>query len=336
MLKAHALTSENSHHVRAIYERFCVCAATQYRWEHTPIAFDVLVPLIGQKGILGCWLEETGVEEPVAFMLACVEAHRAIEVNVVYSEVEDRKVVLDRLMRQFISDIRELDGWDVVSFAMLGEQEQFIRTIPWYGFKPIGQAILKFDFMDTLAVQILRQQQVSPLEPGYRLDTWKSEYAGATAVNVFESFKNAADAKWDPRFRTLSGAKEVVALITGGLMGTHLPSCTSVVLKDDVPIGFCFIIQADATTGNIPLIGVHPTEKKKGLGTLLLKSALFNCIQQMVAEKVTLLGVSTTMDTDNIPAIKMYRRIGFKEEYNYPHVYLTREKALAFKSGQWC
>jgi ribosomal protein S18 acetylase RimI-like enzyme len=89
-------------------------------------------------------------------------------------------------------------------------------------------------------------------------------------------------------------------------------------------------------SGNIPLVGVRPSEKGKNLGNILLQACLNHCIDGMLAERNSILKVSTTMDTDNIPAIKMYRRIGFREEYNYPHVYLTREKAMAYTPGKWC
>jgi ribosomal protein S18 acetylase RimI-like enzyme len=336
MLKAHPLTAEHADRLRAIYSRFCARAVSEYRWDVPPAEFEQLMNAVGRVGVFGCWVEDTTLEEPVAFMLYCLEAHKAVEINVIYSEIDDHKTVLDRLMRQFILDVRELSGWDVVSYPMLGTQEVFIRTITWYGFKPSGQAIVNFDFLDSITLQIFQQQQFEPLPPGYRLDTWKPEFGGATANNLFEAFKNSADAKWDPRFRTLYGAKTIVSLITGGMMGTHLPDCTAVVLKNDVPVGFCFIVQTGATTGNIPLIGVHPDEKKRGLGKRLLHFALSNCIRHMVDGKINMLRVNATMNTDNISAIKMYRRLGFKEEYNYPHVYLTREKALAFKPGQWC
>jgi ribosomal protein S18 acetylase RimI-like enzyme len=301
-----------------------------------PIDFEILVNALGKGGIFGAWVEDTTYEEPVAFMLYCLEEHKAIEVNVIYAECDDHKTICDRFMKQFLTDIRDLNGWEVVSYPMMGNQEAYLRTITWYGFKASGQAIVNFDFLDSIALQIFQQQQLPALPPGYRLDTWKPEYGGATAENVFAAFEHSADAKWDPRFRTLYGAKSVVALVTGGIMGTHLPNCTAVLLKNDKPVGFCFIIQPDKTTGNIPLIGVHPDEKKQGFGKHLLQFAISNCIQEMLAGHINILGVNATMNTDNISAIKMYRRMGFKEEYNYPHVYLTREKALAYKPGQWC
>ncbi len=337
MIKAHRITSDNVDRLQAIYGRFSARACDEYGWAEEPVPFEQLKKALSHRVVEGYWVEDSGKPDPVVgLMLYRLEDHRAIEINVVYSELDDKKTVLDRLIRQFIADIRDTEGWDVVSYAMLGKQEEFIRTITWYGFKPVGQAILKFPIMDAISLQTLKQQQLTPLEPEYQIDTWKPEYAGETAQSIYESFCNSADAKWDPRFRTLMGAKQVTAMITGGVMGTHVPSCTTVALKNGTPVGFCFLVQPDMTTGNIPLVGIRPSEKKKGLGNHLLKRMLDTCIENMLAGKIGMLEISTTMDTDNIPAIKMYRRMGFREETNYPHVYLTREKAQAFVPGKWC
>lgn len=342
MYKAHRITPDNVDRLKSIYERFSAKAKKEYRWSYDPVGFPVLVDAVAAGLMEGLWLEDTsqpidaGQGKAVAFMLYCLEAHRAIEINLLYSESDDRKTVLDRLIRLFIEENRNRDSWDVVSFAMLGEQERFIRTITWYGFKPVGQAILKFSFMDTIALQILQQQQPEPLGPEYAIDSWKPEYAAGTAQSIYEAFEKSADARWDPRFRTLEGATQVVEMITTGVMGAHIPGCTTVLLKDGEPVGFCFLIQASPTGGNIPLIGVRPSEKRKGLGSHLLKGMLERAIQAIMAGQVNMVEISTTMDTDNIPAIKMYRRMGFKEEYNYPHVYLSREAMQRYKPGQWC
>lgn len=336
MIKAHRITPDTLERLAPLYQAFCEKAYEHYKLDHDPIPFEQLKGALAERIIEGYWVEDTAVADPIAFMLYRLEDHRAIEINVLYTEVEDKKTILDRLVRQFIEDNRTTEGWDVVSWAMLGDQEAFVRTVTWYGFKPVGQAILKFNFMDTISLQILKQQQLEPLPPGYTLDTWKPEYAGEVAISIFEAFEQAADAKWDPRFASEMGARKVVGLITSGAMGKFHPDCTTVVLKDGVPVGFCFLVQSGAAEGNIPVIGVRPSEKKKGLATHLLKGMVERAIDAMLASKIDMLEITTTMDTDNIPAIKLYRRLGFREEYNYPHVYLTREKLLAYQSGVWC
>jgi ribosomal protein S18 acetylase RimI-like enzyme len=336
MIKAHRIKPENMAHLAPVYKRFAECAQPEYRWVFDPVDFDQFKLALANRILQGYWVEDTASPEPVGLMLYRLEEHRAIEINVIYSELEDKKTVLDRLMRLFISDVRDTEGWDVVSYAMLGKQEGFIRTVCWYGFKPVGQAILNFDIMDPISLQILKQQRLELPGPEYVLDAWKPEYAGGVAESIYEAFVKSTDALWDPRFRTLTGTRKVVGLITANMMGTFLPDCTTVVLRDGIPVGFCFLVQDSLMSGNIPLVGVRPSEKGKNLGNILLQACLNHCIDGMLAERNSILKVSTTMDTDNIPAIKMYRRIGFREEYNYPHVYLTREKAMAYTPGKWC
>lgn len=336
MIKAHRITPENFDGLAGIYGRFCEQAISEYRWAYEPLPFDQLRQAMAEKVIFGYWVEDTAAPEPIAFMLYRQEEHRALEINVIHSEIEDKKTVIDRLMRLFIADNRETEGWDVVSYAMLGKQEVFVRTITWYGFKPIGQAILLFDMADSISVQILQQQTVALPGPEYTLDCWQPQYAGTIAQIIHAAFSKAVDSLWDPRFKTELGARKVVGLITADMMGQFLPSCTSVLLKNGEPIGFCFLIQDALTQAHIPLIGVHPDEKGKKLGSALLKDCLTRTIQDMIAGKNSILRINSTTDTDNIRAIKMYRRMGFREEYNYPHVYLTREKLLTFQPGKWC
>ncbi len=336
MIKAHRITSNNLDGLKAIYDRFREKAIPEYRWSGEPLPFDALKVAFLDKQILGYWVEDTAHPEPIAFLLYKPEAHRALEINMLYSEVQDYKTVLDRLMRLFIADNRETTGWDVVSYAMLGLQEAFIRTITWYGFKPIGQAILSFDLTDPLSVQIAHQQQFTLPGPDYRLDCWQPQYAGAVAECVYDAFSSAVDSLWDPRFKTLLGARSLVGVLTSDLIGKFMPSCTSVLLRQDEPIGFCFLLQDTLTQAHIPLIGLKPDEKRKNLGNALLRDCLDRVIQEMLAGHNSILKIYSTTDTDNIRAIKMYRRMGFREEYNYPHVYLTRDKLLAFQPGKWC
>lgn len=340
MIKAHRITPESLPRLRAIYERFCAKAKPEFHWSEEPIPFDNFCIAIQHRIMFGYWVEDTAQEEPIAFLLACLEEHRAIEINIIYCESPDQKTVLDRLMRQLIPDIRAMEGWDVVSYAMMGEQAPFIRSILWYGFKPMGQAVLKFDILDSLSLQIMKQQPVAQaltaLGSDYRIEAWKPEAAGDVAQSIYEAFHKATDALWDPRFRTLQGARKIVGLLSGSMMGNFIPQCTSLAFKDGVAVGFCFLIQGSPISGNIPLVGVQPSEAGKGLGNILLHRTLDTCVQDVLAGTLNIFSIDTTMDTDNIPAIKMYRRMGFREEHHYPHVYLTREKADAFKPGQWC
>jgi ribosomal protein S18 acetylase RimI-like enzyme len=336
MIRAQRITSDNIDSLQAVYERFMQRAATDYQWNFPPLPFPQLKVAILQNALAGYRMEDTSVEDTVGFMLYCHEAHRAIEINVIYSELEDKKTVLDKLLVPFIQEIRQTEGWDVISYAMLGEQEHFIRSICWYGFRPVGQAIVDFDIMDSISLQIAHQQQLAHLPEDITLVPWQSQYAGGVAEVIYEAFSKASDALWDPRFGSLKGTRQVLGLIESGRMGALLREYTTVALRGDQPVGVCLLVHADGYNANIPLIGVHPDYKKISLGLHLLQTTLKQVVQGMLEAKISLLKISATLDTDNIPAIKMYRRLGFREVSNYPHVYMTREKALAYQPGKWC
>jgi GNAT superfamily N-acetyltransferase len=345
MLQAAVVNAANVDKLASLYEAFSTVAQSEYRWDIEPIPFAMMRMAI-KDGILSAILvEDTSLDEPVAMMLYRLEPHRAIEINVIYVKESHQgvlKSVTDRMMRCFVEKITtdpNLEGrWDVVSYAMLGAQESLIRTITWYGFKPLGQAILKFNVMDEITIQILMLQKSPELPEGYSLDSWKSQYTEGVAQTLFEAFSKAPDALWDPRFRTLEGTRGIVNMVVQGDMGRHIGDCTTVLLKDNEPIGICFLLEANLGVGNIPLVGLRPSESGKKLGNLLLKSTLDKTIKAILDEskQFGMLEINATMETDNFAAIRMYRRMGFVEEYNYPHVYLEVDRAKKLTPGKWC
>lgn len=339
MIQATVIHAGNVGRLALIYNEFAACAQDKYRWDIEPIDFATMKMAIAQGIIQGIMVEDSAEAEPVAMMLYRLEPHRAIEINVIYLRPEaepEQKTIVDRMMRLFIETVKKLDGWEVISYAMLGAQEKLIRTITWYGFKPLGQAILKFNVMDQITLQILMQQKLPDLPEGYRLDCWRLQYADGVATTLYEAFSKAADALWDPRFRSEGGTQAIVEMLSAGEMGRHMGDCTTIILKDDVPVGVCFLLEANLGVGNVPLVAVRPSEKGKGFGNLLLKTTLDNTIKAILDGKFGMLEINATMETDNLSAIKMYRRMGFVEEYNYPHVYLEADKAKALAAGTWC
>ncbi len=336
MLKAHAITAKTVLGLEAIYNRFCERAATDYFWAQAPVDFARFAQNVRHGLVSGYWLGGTTPEDSVGLMLYRLEDHRVLEINVIHAEVADIKTVVDRFMRRFMEDIPAIEGWDVVSYAMLGVQAAFIRTICWYGFRAEGQAILKFDMLDTLTLQILKQQKLAELSPEYRLAAFDPQYAGAVAEIMLEAFHEASDAYWDPRFRSLLGTRRIMGMLQSGGMGEFLAGSTTLAFYDEHPVGFCMLLQTGPMSGNIPLVGVRDAHKGKGLGNHMLRRTLEDAYTKALSGEQNVFNINTTADTDNFAAIKMYRRMGFREEHNYPHLYMSRQKALAFKPGVWC
>lgn len=343
MLKAQRLTVDNAGPLKASYSRFSARAQTDYRWDTPAIAWDLFEFSLYKGMIEGYMLLDTSRpgKDPVAgFCLYKLEPHGAVEINAIHLEPGVApKSALDALMKRLLKDLLARDGWEVISYALLGCQENLVQTLPWYGFRPMGQSIVKFDMLDPICSQVFKKQQALPeIATGFRLMPWEDRWADPVASVIYEAFHTKSDALWDPRFRTVEGGREVVRLIMENEMGTHLKTCTTVLMReaDDQPVGFCFLLQTDVTVGNIPLIGLLPEVAGKGLGNHLIRQTMHRCIHQILEGRIGMAEINATLDTDNHAAIQMYRRFGFLETYNYPHAYLSREKAAQLPPGQWC
>lgn len=337
MYEVQSLHKKNIGIIEDAYNNFTQKAMTDYRWTEQPVDFTTLIKAFEANFLKGLALFDSGDDKPIGFMLYVYEEHRSVEINLIHIEEPDNwQTMLDVLMRGFLAEIKNRPGWDCVSYPLLGIQSRFVLTLPWYGFKPVGQAIEKFDFTNELCLPVLgRQNETMPaVDEAYQLITWdsanfKPKYKDDAAVAIAKSFEKSNDTKWDPRFRSVEGAKKALLAMQDGRMGRFLPECTSLLIhkETDTAVGFCFLVQSDVTVANIPLIGVIPDHKGKKLGNQLLKHTLMSAVKKIIDGDMLLTEINATVDTDNFFALKMYRRMGFQELYNYPHCYLDAETA---------
>ena len=346
--------------VKPLYEAFCERAATDYGWEYAPLPYEVWANSLAMNDVFGYAVSDTSLPnpagpspKPVAFMLYTVEPHGAVEINLLFHDSTNaqetpnngrEKSILDAVMQVFLVDLADIPGWQTVSFPMLGHQAKFIRSLMWYRFRAMGQAVVELDFTNPACTEVIQRQSFETLPDDLSILSLQAAKATRSETDLYEqaahciaeSFAKSSDALWDPRFRNLEGAHTLVTFITSGQMGEHWPECTQILLQAGKLVGFCFVISAGSLRANVPLIGISPSLKRKKLGVQLLYTAMMATVKQVIqGHRVTQL-VSATLDTDNLPAIQMYRRLGFIERTYYPHAYLTRERWSTWKTNQWC
>ncbi len=344
MLESFLLDETNVDRIETQYEAFRAIAMDKYHWHDEPVDFSTLRPNIVNGLVRGIMVEDTQEAELIrGFMLYVPEEHRAIEINLVHIPEElEWKNIFDKMMMTFLSVIKNQPGWDAISYPLLGIQERFVLTAHWYGLKPVGQAIQKFDLVNEISLPVLQKVHESmtslpeefsiipwPAKEGTGSDNWHSEYKDQVAEAIYESFAKSNDAKWDPRFQSVNGGKKVVGLLENNQMGLLQPEITSILLEQQGDVktvaGFCFMVQTDVGKANIPLIGVRPSVRKKGLGKHLLRQSLIRMVRGIMEERLMIAEVTATVDTDNYFALKMYRRMGFQETVNYPHCYANAD-----------
>lgn len=304
-----------------VYNDFRVAAVENYKFELEPLSYDDFIEAI-EKGLIQCIiLLENRI--PTAFLAYTTMISEAIELNVIHCLGDEdltskRKVLLEK----FLEYTEEERKQQIVCYPMIGSQGDFVSDISQYGFKFIGLAVLRFIFGNSNCESILNNAVLKEKKAGYEITTWKDEYLEEAIEIVHSAFKNTSDALFDPRFKTLEGTRDILTKITNSTYGEFLPECVSVLLFENKLCGFCFVNITDGKIANVPIFAIEPEHQGQGLSKHLLKSSILALMDLIKSNKRNFTEINTTTETDNYQALKMYRHIGFKEDYCYPQAYL--------------
>lgn len=320
VLKIEELNSDTVLHIEELYEDFKLKASSVYKFEIPPLEYEDFKTVINENLINGLVLYEDS--NPAGFLLYVLESHKAIELNLIHI-ANDENINTKRmeLIKALLKSLEDRTDWNVISYPMLGVQETFVKDLAWLGFKLIGQAIVKFKFDNLISYKIFTSLELPELPEGYVMTTWNDEYFEQASQAIHDTFKTASDANFDPRFLSLDGSKEITHRIITNVFGLFLPECTSVLLYNGEVAGICFANITNVLNANVPLIGVKKEHKNKGFGKYLLKNTVGSIIKHLQEGKIYASEVNAAVETDNFPALRMYRKIGFREEYTYPHAY---------------
>ena len=315
--KVQEYTDEIKNIFRGVYNDFKSKAYSEYKFELEPLDYEEFTASVNE-GLIKCLilLED---EIPTAFMVYTTEISEALELNMIHC-IGDEKLNEKRklLMEKFLEVNKELLKEKVVTYPMLGSQEQFTPEITKYGFKLIGLAVERFEFGNIKSIEIFKAYKQRTLPEDYKIVKW-DEKDSEDIINIINtSFKETSDALFDPRFLSSEGSRDILTKIVTGIYGRFLPDCTSVLLYKDKPVGICFANITAGRIANVPIIGMGKEHCSKGLG----EAMLYNTVKSLTDKHLSMLSeVNASTETDNYPALKMYRRLGFKEDYYYTQAY---------------
>ena len=302
---------------RGVYNDFKNKAFDEYKFELAPLDYDDFVQSIND-GLIQCLvlLED---EIPTAFMVYTTEISEALELNLIHCIGDEnlnhkRRILMDKFMEINADIIKN----KVVTYPMLGSQEQFVEEIPNYGFKLIGLAVERFQFGNIKSIELYKAYKQPALPQSYQLVQWDVKYEQSIINVINNAFKDTSDALFDPRFASKEGSEDILNKITSGIYGNFLPECTTVLLYKGNPVGICLANITAGKIANIPLVGILKEHCSKGLG----KAMLYNTLKLLIDCHLSHLSeVNVSTETNNYPALQMYRRLGFKEDYNYTQAY---------------
>ena len=319
--EARLLTKDDYKGFVTVYNDFRDRAVDEYKFELAPLKFEYFVDAVEKKLIECVVLFEDTI--PVAFLVYTTAISEAIELNIIHSFKMENMIERGMYLIKKFLELTKSERYDkIVCYPMLGEQKNLIGDIARYGFKFVGIAVLRFMMAGTNSRDILNMAQLKELEDGYKLVEWDNKYIEDAVEVVQEGFETSADALFDPRFKSIEGTRDIISKIVENIYAEFLPEATSVMLYNDEPVGFCFMNITGGRIANIPIVSIRKQHQGKGLSKHMLKKSVEKLLEWADNGDKPISEVNTTTETNNFQALKMYRHLGFKEDYNYPQAYL--------------
>lgn len=310
-----------------VYSDFRTAAINDYKFELEPLCYEDFIDAV-EKGLIRCLvLLENQI--PTAFLAYTTMISEAIELNTIHC-LGDEDLIAKRkiLLEKFLEDTEEERKEKIVCYPMIGSQGSFVGDISLYRFKFIGLAVLRFMFQNSNCESVLKNAILSTIPPEYKIADWKNEYFEQAIQIVHKAFANSSDALFDPRFKSIEGTRDILSKIVDGTYGEFLPEAISVLLFNEIPCGFCFVNITAGEIANIPIFAIAPEHQGKGFSKHLLKKSVQTLLDWTKSGKRNFSEINTTTETDNYQALKMYRHIGFKEDYSYAQAYLPISSEL--------
>ena len=310
---------------KGVYNDFKTKAVSEYKFELEPLEYEEFIDAF-EKGYLKCIvLKENQI--PTAFLVYTTSISEAIELNIIHClGTEDETVKQKLLMERFLELTEAERQTKTVSYPMLGHQSVFTSDIAHYGFKFIGLAVLRFMMGNPSSERILENMKFPELKEDYKIVSYIDDYREDAIKLIHDAFKDSSDAIYDSRYKTLDGTRDIINKIVENIYGEFLPDYSSVLLYKDRPCGFVFANLTGGKIANIPLVAIEKNHRGNGFSELLLNRTMKAITDIAKLGKREISEVNVTTETNNYKALKMYRRIGFREDYCYPQAYLLQKR----------
>lgn len=324
MYTTRILTVDEYENFKPLYEDFRQKAAPEYNFELEPLDYEGFLEAIDKDLIKCIVLHENN--KAIAFLVYTTAISEAIELNIIHSiKSDDFNTIAKELLVKFLDITQSLRHEKIVCYPMLGAQKNLISVIAKLGFKFIGTEVLRFKFDTNASKEIFSRARVVPLPEEYQVVAWNRKYFNDAVRVICESFKDSADALFDPRFTTIEGTTDILEKVVNNVYAEFMPNSTSVLLYNGEAVGFAFMNLTGGSIVNIPLVGILEEHQGKGLSTIMLKHSMDYIIKAIEEYNTPISEINTTTETNNLQAFRLYKNLGFIEDYNYPQAYLPKE-----------
>ena len=320
MYNTKLLTVEDYEKFENLYNDFCSRAKTEYNFELEPLNYDDFLNSVENELIQCIILYDN--HEPAGFLVYTTAISEAIELNIIHCSKTGTYLDYAReLLNKFLELTKDLRKKKIVCYPMLGEQKSLIGVIVKLGFQFVGIEVLRFKMSGSNSKELFTRARIVEIPPRYQVVNWDNSYFESAVSVIQESFKESSDALFDPRFKTIVGCRDILHKVVNDVYADFLPEATSVLLYEGKPVGFSFMNITGGSIVNIPLVGILQEHQGKGLSTIMLKHSMDELFENENLKKC-ITEINTTTETNNLQALRLYKNLGFLEDYSYPQAYL--------------
>ena len=310
---------------KGVYNDFKSKAISEYKFELEPLEYEEFVSAV-EMGYLKCIVLKENLI-PTAFLVYTTNISESIELNMIHclgteDEAHKHKMLIEKFLEMTETDRQN----KVVSYPMLGHQSVFTADISRFGFKFVGLAVLRFIMGNASSERALENMKLKEKEEDYKVVNYTESYKQDAIRIIHESFRDTSDALFDTRFKTMEGTTDIINKIVENIYGEFLPEATSVLLYKGEPCGFVFANVTGGKIANIPLVAIEKNHRGHGYSEHLLNRTIKTIVDWSKLGEREFSEVNVTTETNNYKALKMYRKVGFKEDYSYPHAYLLQKR----------
>ena len=310
---------------KGVYNDFKSKAVSEYKFELEPLDYDEFIDAVNKDYLRCIVLRENQI--PTAFLVYTTNISESIELNIIHCLGTEDEVVKQKLLIEKFLELTEFERQTkVVSYPMLGHQSVFTADIAKYGFKFIGLAVLRFVMGNASSERILENFKLADKPDEYKIVGYSDEFKADAIRVIHDSFKDTSDAMYDTRYKTVEGTTDIINKVVEHVYGEFLPEATSVLLYNDRPCGFAFANVTGGKIANIPLVAIEKHHRGHRFSEMLLSRTIKTLVDWTRIGKRDFAEVNVTTETNNYKALKMYRKIGFREDYCYPQAYLLQKK----------
>lgn len=309
---------------KGVYNDFRAKAINEYKFELEPLEYEEFISAV-EKGYLKCIVLKENLI-PTAFLIYTTDISESIELNMIHClGTEDESTKYKLLIEKFLA-LTEVERQNkVVSYPMLGRQSAFTADVSKFGFKFVGLVVLRFLMGNPSSERILENMKLEEKPEDYKIVGYSSIYKNDAIRIIHESFKDTQDALYDTRFKSIEGTTDIINKIVENIYGDFLPEATSVLLHKDQPCGLAFANVTGGKIANIPLVAIEKNHRGHGFSEHLLNRTVKTFVDWTKLGERDFSEINVTTETNNYKALKMYRKVGFKEDYSYPQAYLLQK-----------